>query len=612
MRWATPFALALLGGCGGSQVTMVGNVQSLPVQVSAELESYLATAIAETEEVLGHPVEFCFNAEMMPRDEYFYRDLFEEQIGWVPRDLRRLEERDPRTFAHVARDLKNICFDYDGAARHARAKFVHEEGTASYLLSSSRIPKRILGMALREEYLAHRLATYGHLQPEDVDDDEQAIYFEVLSTQVFRRSLAGQDADDMTRDSGAVDRAVRLERMVGGALKKEARAWLVEQVEYFGYQYQHSPDEVERAPAAFEKAEAAYLTWLSEVFGELGGKAQWKVFEWVLKTSHARIDKGLDDRFARRGFSVFDRGLEVIDRWRDAGHPVADEERTANPEQALYEQLVRPIRRDDAGERDVSHDSAIHSLVVYALRRPAYRERLLRALLQRKDDKLTETVIWQLITAEKRSSDIDVELLIQFWRAMKSHPRTAAVATRVIAEDDRFGSDDKRKLYDEALTIWNDDPARRGEVLYILALQNDFQPGVYASSSEPGDKGYYRLFKWKHFHKTFGRKIKRQELRAFIAMGSRAIEELHHVVPAIDGPLAGTLTPRLGAFFADPEVTGRHAIGPQKPLLELVTAIEDHGDAGDIRSLNSDFRRRASQAGGERAMLENLAAMTDR
>ncbi|MEO7110879.1 MAG: hypothetical protein ABI183_10610, partial [Polyangiaceae bacterium] len=432
------------------------------------------------------------------------------------------------------------------------------------------------------------------------------LYFDYLTESRHARQ---QHRADLTTQEGlasdpyatTIERLARLSLRaphdgVAKSLASNIEHELVDDASYFTRAYHNAPVEVQRAPqnTAFHRAEAIYVRWLNRSIDLLAPQQRAELLKTTAVLPYnddRRAGDGTYLSFAFPGFDWMSAGLNVVDAWILAGHPVGT---AASRElQSLFDEIVCPYHRDENGVRSESQ-RCDHELYEYAFAMNATtRQRFISYLLSKKDSTLTETTFVNLtrLRGENRTGGI-----ISVWRAIESDNAQWSAAANVIGEEVAPQGGDARQLIDEAARIWRAHPERRGAALFILTAVDQYGNGAVD---------------WPRFPGSFGAPISQAEFTSYLDQNFRGISNAHVLWPALGKfSRADVIVPRLDKFIDDPRVRRNNFQDPERAISEIVNLLCDEGGIADLAKIHAYFQSRIAFHVGDSQRFSNILTAT--
>ncbi len=377
------FDIAVVVAAPAPQVVVVDNQRATGAPAGPrcdQADPRLRKAMAETAALVGHPVQFRFNLDQLPKSPSFCDMLFESYIGLIPKDLADLKRNAPAWFAYSAPALKLIDFDYDGAASRIETSFERSAGRLRIVMTDQGgyyIPSNVVSYHFEKEYQAWVVGHFEGVEADRVARAEWPLYYDYLTEILcygknkpvatrFKRSKDEEIAQSY--EAMATLKMVRLSALVGSdaALAENVRDWLTKRYEFFGRAYQHSPSEVQKAAenSPFKLAERKWIDWMNASFDGLPDGKKTVLLDILGLSMPFNNDEGIVwNDWAFSGLRFYDMGLKIIDRWRAAGHPASTPRTRAEDTQMLYNKVVSPVRVDLQGNRFGGGHRATQELV---------------------------------------------------------------------------------------------------------------------------------------------------------------------------------------------------------------------------------------------------------
>jgi hypothetical protein len=552
----------------------------------------LQRAVRETAQLIGHPVELHFNVAMMPRPtRWFFDNLFETQVGHIPRDIERFKGEEPQAFAEGAARLRQIFFDYDGSVREPSIEFHSDRGVLWIRLGSGWIPERAVSYGFREAYIAFLDRRFDGRRAEDVESAAYADYFRWIDElgnrgDRDRRSAALRNATVLWHHTqhGPVD------------LHAEITAWLVDEASFFRNDYNHHADELASLGqgSPWREAEREYCRFINAAWPRLSDEHRLDLLEEMyLRRSGPGRERDPYLRDVYPGVDLFALSLGVVDRWIRAGHPAPDSVSDRDHTGRLYLYVVCAPRPE--GDHMFDRGRCDSDFYRHASTDAQLQTRLFDEVLRRGDAELTTALFANLRW-------IGSPHVMAAWRRFERDPAQWGAATRVIAELVGYDRDgDRATLYDDAVRLWRANPALRGSILYLLA-----------AIDEPRHSS---VVQWDEFARIFGSLASRRDFEAYLSYGDGAIRRVASVWPALapnaDG--ADALVPALERAMNDNDRLRsdiqRVAHGVLRSLMETLRERRDTASMARLRRYFEDRKRRHPS---EEAIMDTFIGMTTR
>lgn len=551
-------------GCGGDggrgspvtpvnvTVNIVDRVHFAPALPEAPFNprsERLAKADRQLTELLGHPVEFHFDAAVVPKWAPGFEDTFLEALEAIAMELGGMRDRDKDTFAWAKTRFARVDWDYDATKDHVSVEFQEPTGTLRIVLSPADyrvVPRGAPSYAVRSARSEALVARYIDLQPEAVAPAERRAYFRFLDDHA-ESALRARRPKTQTRDPleethfVTMERGARLALLLAaspdasgdGALLRDMDGWLASEGRHLADVYRSHGDAAARAAPGsdFRKAEAIWMKWFT---GALPRLAPEKRADLVQSTQVRAVGASHEDAYVERAFPGFDfveYALGAVDPWIRAGHPThesAQSEEDRSRQRVFDVLLCPPTFRvgDERPYRCLNSDETLYRRVVRS--RPL-RERLVQDVMKRKDPAWARTVLVNLLTVHAP----DDALLL--WRATEADETLWRAVTRTVGATTE-GSDGMpaARVIDEAGRIFRGSAARRGAGLYVLSSMA------------------YRVH-WDEFARQFGAPVDQATFVAFLAEDRNAVNRAPMIWPALGKGFSrmDVVVPRL-----DPYVDG--------------------------------------------------------
>lgn len=273
--------LLVASGCAGTTSrTEIASTTDVRVEVrgGGELDGWdahdprLLRAVAQTRAIVGHPVQFQFRFDTMPRPRgWFFDELFERHVGRVPHQLEWTRSEAADAFDWARGLIRVVLFDYEGSEWRPEIELKEDPGLLRIRMGSGALlPDGAILHAIREAWERELVRRYGGREPDQIPQTELARYGRYLTSHVAERAESAVRAPG---DAGpARAKAVILLRVIGTArrlparhpLLAELRTWLVEVVGTLRDVHYHEAEALARAPAdaPIRRAEAAWGAWL--------------------------------------------------------------------------------------------------------------------------------------------------------------------------------------------------------------------------------------------------------------------------------------------------------------------------------------------------------------
>jgi hypothetical protein len=547
VRWLW---LVLLIGCAGRSsvdvrhdiaITIVPERDELPFDARG---ARLRAATEQLSGLLGHPVAIQIDAALVSELRSSFEHALIDAIEQTARGVQAFKRDEPEAFARTASRLRRIEHKYRPSADAPSSRFDAESGVLTIELSShpsSLVPRdfiygNVLLRALLEEDDAHRERMFAGRTPETVSRDELRAYFTYLTRtrpgygnlSERARRVKGDDTEELasTPRGETIVRVVRIHDLAKNdpELTARARTWLFEQLEHVFAQAYENPRVAwaKLGPqTSFRRAEAAYVKWL------VGAVPRATPNEKRALTRHLyRADPAADPY---PGFDRFAFGFRIVEEWVRAGRPMP--ERTEDPALEVYDDIVCPTARDAKGEhvRNRGCASSTDGFIAYAVATDDRRKRLARALDEKKDAALADTILYTAAHVRKVEPDP--------FRAMLDALDPHGPAWR--AGIDILARDRDRRIEEDGARLWA--KGQRGAGLFLLAQGK--------RSLDP----YYADEYWGRFAKSFGTKIDGETLAQMLEHGALAFETVPMLWPALASGFsrADVLVPKLDAMMPD-------------------------------------------------------------
>jgi hypothetical protein len=592
--------LALGVSCGGTQSVHVNNEIAVDISITPKPDTLpfdprsarLRMATDRLSAIVGHPVGFQFDAALLADYQSGFEDQLVVSIEATARGVTDWKKEEPDAFARSMQLLKRIECHYKVTAESPESKL--EAGGALRIdeatHGSELVPEERVYVALREENDAYLDTTLVSKTPDDVKPAERRTYFAYLvrtrpgygSLYERRFNEAQQKLDRVQKlaQSPHADVILKLLRLATLAssdppLAKDVRAWLWEQLDYYGYRYNGDREELSQiGPGTpFRRAEAAYGAWLAVQLAKATDEetlfAARHFFSRDLTGCVRKACKADSPVFP--GVDLFAVGLGIADEWARAGRPL---EGGAGKHAELMDFVVCPYGKDTRGKRTRGLGCGAGWVLRSALLDP---KRLADALDARGDPALADAVF-----ANLRSESL--ELAIGLLNALDVHKPSWSAAVNVIAEEESSSSD----VAPLASAIWRDHPDRRGAALYLLARTESYEEF------------------WKGFSRSYGGAIGAFDLSGLLDQSPDGLRLVPQIWPALGQGFsrADLIVPRLDAWLPD---ASQPSAGPRVRVLSaLVDRLCEDKNAVDLAKLNAWLARRASTRPGEEKALAIL------
>jgi len=555
-------------------------------------DARLRRAIDESERLLGHAITLRFDVQMMPRPvAHFFDAFFDHEVGLIPQDLARLEERDPEVFKFGQERLTEIHFDYDGSMRQPEVRFDPSAGVL-YVKMNGGVPGGLMSYAFREAFDAYYDARFDSVDAAQVQLQDRAPFLRWLERRGFR--------GDRARRGFAVQNATVLwsaTARTGGAFHDALSEWLVDRVSFYTNDYGHHADELGSLADddPWRAGEQAYTAWLNAAWPSLDDQAQRKLLDamYMRRSGPGREqDPYLREPFP--GVDLFALSLGVVDRWIAAGRPTPQRVSSRDHTQRLFDFVVCAPRQGD--RRRFDSPRCDHDFYRHASTDPDLRGRLFSEILQRRDTALTQALFANL-------KWLSSPYTLIAWRTFEDAPEQWAAATFVLAELTGYSRQNLRsEIYDDSVRIWRQSRASHGPLLYLLAAISD------------RGRGGRDVVPWAEFRRVFGSLASAADFEAFLGYGGDALVRMADVWPALADPRAAvaSLTSPLSQAMGDDELRRRHQGFPHSMLRDLITYMKSAHQDRALRLLGRFFKDRAEQYPSEERALGTLIQMIER
>lgn len=588
---------------GGGAVVIVFNDRGpveLPFNPRGER---LMTATDQLAAAVGHPVTIELDMALLPQWATTFENALATSIENVARDLRALKERRPEVYGFAVPKLQRIDCSYDASAEGTTARFDDRQGTlyvsgpAAKVVTASVQPTGpaaaliepgIVHDALRQGYTSYLVRRFDGVTPEQAPADALRLYWQYLDlAPAFHQSPSSAKGMANEPEALGIEYKVRFAARVPASdadLRAEVRREVIGSARYFGGAYQRDPDKLEKLPgdSTWRRAEAAWMRWFNANAQGLSDAERLNLLFAPLYARSVSLPSGLP-RYPETGgffpsaYPGVDRlgfGLQIVDRWISAGHPVgADADRRGS----LFDFLICPYTRDTLGAQSVVGGRCESGLYSYAAGTPNERQRLIDAVSKRNDEAFTKSVMLNLIKDGRGYTP----QLMEIWRGLEPNRSMWAAATKVIAEAAMGGSGPTpAELYDESLRLWRRYPERRGAVLYLLTSLERY------NMVRPG------LVNWPQFDAIFGSKIGAPELATYLSMSPMAVSNVAGLWEALAPGYsrAALIVPKLDTYIDDRTTKVYDSTSPRGPLKDITSRLCAEHAEQDRAQLQAYFR----------------------
>jgi hypothetical protein len=515
---ATVAGAALVAGCGGGGTgggAASGNVVHFEgrISIGAPLahgcfdarSARAQKAVAQVTELLGHPLEFHYDASLVPKWEFDFEELCLVTIERVATDLVELKRRFPAIFAWASPRLARIEWDYSATAEWTEWKF---DGKTIRIVLTSRewrvMPEKAIQYSLADAYADDLEARFAHADPSRLGDAELSTYADFILAFGYSREKKRHppQGDDEALDATSARLSLTLVILYDAAkrrpeLEKKVRHALLEDVRRFAYARNAHSEEAERAAPSsdFRRGEAAFVAWLNANFETLSYAERENV---IHELSNGLSDDGPPKLYP--GFDYVGVWSRTMDAWVAAGKPLDAKTPSDEARAGYVGNVIAPAAQGESCGRS---------------RNPFYRDvpfdaplknRMFGDAIGKKDVVVLRTILHNFLELE--SPDIALAL----WRATEKDDALFRGATRSMAGfADRCSHTDP--IYDELARLWkaHTRPAERGALFFAIR-----QFGNHRDS----------------FPRVFGL-LTKDEFAAYLDEEPDPLRELHYAWPVL-------------------------------------------------------------------------------
>jgi hypothetical protein len=573
----------------------------------------LVQATNELADVAGHPIQFEFDAALLPEWRSSFEDELIRSIENVTKDLTRLKKQSPRILARATGILDRIACHYQATAREAESKFdsvsrtltIHEPPRVSSLVQQG-----LVADAIQEEFEAYLSHLYRGKMPDEVPRAEHAAYFEYLTLtrpgygNLSERAASNEQAHLPEVDRLAADphaetilRIARLGELLGGSsepLSMAVREWLAGQAAYFEHTYETRGELLARIAqgCAWRRGEAAWVRWLNQNVAALSDELKVNLARVILP-SRGRCRAGDPCADQPASFPGFDRiafGLAVAEQWSKDGHPREGEGKRFE----LEDEVLCPhvLGEDGRRTRNRGCSAAFYQI---AMASDATRARLVQELARRDDPLLVDEVF-------ANSDQVPSLRVVATWRGLEPHIRQWQAAARVIIEHLLPEREHADAIVAEANRLWRDAPDKRGTALVVL------------TSTTRGLDRHYADPRWADFEKRYGEAVSQKVFAAYLDHGALAMKLVPMIWPALGKGYsrADSIVAHLDRFMADPGVQRGQDGEPNKTLRAIAGRMCDDNATQELTRLHAWIEQRSRSHTAESSALSTILADTAR
>jgi hypothetical protein len=423
-------------------------------------------ADADITRLLGHSLEFYFDAALVPTWADGFEYLSIAAIETAADTLARLRSQQPEIFAWSAPRLKRIEWDYSATNEHTKHSFDPKTGILRIVLtprSENQSSEDAIRFSLGRAYAQNADGRFAGGDPASFSGDERARYVDYLVGFAYGRE---KERHPPTKEEEATDpvqaRVILLVLRAWTVYQGDApqeqklRKFLVEQAAHVASMRRSNWERLARlSPDADERRmESAYVAWLNASFDALTERERVAIFE----------EAAFADRDEReRPFPGFDYSalwLRTLPRWLAAGHPAERQGQAEWDRQHLFDLVLDPVRMDKddvigcVSQKNVTYEAAVKDSNV--------RDRMFAAAFDARDPAALKLVMANMLGLPKP------DLALVFWRAaMRDDASFVAVSRIVAGYAGRCSHGDA--IFDVLPGLWKENatPVRRGVLLYV-------------------------------------------------------------------------------------------------------------------------------------------------
>ena len=569
-------------------VTRGGNRgTSEPIPLDAK-DMRLQAATRNLAELAGHPVMFQIDAALLPALHVSITDAIIQAVENTTQDLGLLHDKRVDVFAFVAPRLQRIECNYDaGASEPSFALDDRQPVLRAKLPPTMRqlVPQGEVRYALVAAWERRQESIYANRPPQTVPAAEHQAYFKFLTSP--RRGYLSYDelntVEGLNRDS-VLETLLKIAHLFelsrDPILRGQMQKWLA----HSGMDLQDLADRHSEAAKAsppnspFRQAQRVWVEWLQANKGTLDESQNHELIRILF---HER--PGIDRQLAYVTIPGLDPLQFGLDLMQDLA-PASATRETISARAKLAEQLLCPRE----GTRSNAYCG--REFYQYTLRVADSRSRLAKALSAKEQDRLTETVVFNIGSLGKNDD------LIELNRGLEPNERQWSVAMRTAAQ---CAERSHAELYvDELARLWRayPSPPRRGAVLYVLSRIELSVPDAV-----PGTK----------FSERFGSRVSAAEYGAFLDQDPRAMasQRLLWKILSPGWSQVAVLVSRLDAWLDN----GSAGLSEQHDRLETLRTITEHycqvTGQKELRQLHDFFLRRIEHHPSELGLQELVSAL---
>lgn len=566
---AAALMLLLASGCGSTSTVFITKHVSVEVAHGGgslpfdPTQARIQQAAARLEAIAGHPIAFEFDVALLPDWRQDFEEALAEILEGSARDLASEQQQRPEAFAYAMPLIDRVICRYEVERRGAQLDLASHAVVLTGTAGATLVPRGTLSDAIEKAYADMIAGRFANATPDTVAPADRAAYFEWLGSddedaqwRASRQAQSRSEPQQPDHSPETILKVLRLAQLVGAGdpkLSGDIRKWLLGLMDDYGGAYWNDAAAVQALPpdAPWHRAEAAWSSWLASSMASLPDDEAGSVV-------HDAFFPVRDGVKPFPGFDPFAFGLMIEDRWAKAGHPTS--------ESGYYADIVCPIEydRDDPKGRKNCRDSEWYP---YALRSEANTKRLAQALVARRDPVFTRTVF--------RNVGINLAL----WRELETDEPTWHDAALEMADDEDQGD----APFSELRRLWRAYPARRGVILYMLAISwgNTDLPAEFIVNDKLDDMATYTKFP-----ANFDGGVTRADFANFVDQGPRAVGLSQWLMPWLTNGWSPVdlLLPHLDAYFGLPDNQRRHA-GSSDPFLGTVLYLCKRHETGEFAKL---------------------------
>jgi hypothetical protein len=547
----------------------------------------IAAAERELTRLLGRPLAFELDPALLPSFDQTLQAAFVSALEQIVTQLQFLGAQYASTLEFAKAHLKTIRFAYAATEDPPKPELDVATGALTILIPSDQhalvVRGDIVGTLLAAVE-SDQVGRYDGVTADRVPAAEQRAYFDYQSHYHRPVVKAGVPKPSSTeQDLVALGNVLALyPRVQDPALQKDARAWLVAQGSML--RRAHTDRDID-APAKrlVDELTPLWIRWLNQHRAELDVKESQEIGELMFEYSDGA-------RSFRAGFDALGFAAPTLTAWAQR-NPTAN---TADSSDRTEMLIVCPYALDRQYERLSAPRYCNGSLYVETFSGPGGPKRLAELLIPNKSDALTQTALLHVM------DQLGVPAMLELFAALEADEPAARASLVALARYSGWGRGrsrppsavalDPQPLFARIPVWWKSYPARRAQVLYLLAALAGNYEGVIA---------------WPKLASYLGGRISAAELSGFLDQSPRAVYLMQDLADALsDGwQKSAVLLPKLDAWLTNYSRQPGDGPAPYDMTERVVDLLCAAGTKSDLVELQTFLKKRVGSFPSERSTL---------